>query len=61
MHEVVDLESEFQYASIRHHGCGWSHHIDRICRPLPNVYFSRRKDLALTTAVAASAAAFVDI
>ena len=55
-HEVVALESEFQHASIGHHGGGWGHPIDRVCRPLLGVRLGRRKDLALTTAGAASAA-----
>ena len=41
--------SEFQRASIGHHGGGWGHPIDRVCRPLLGVCLGRRKDLALTT------------
>ena len=48
-HEVVDLEFEFQRASIGQHGVGWGHPIDRVCRPLLGVCLGRRKDLALTT------------
>ena len=54
--EVAALGSEFQHASIGHHGGGWGYPIDRVCRPLLGVCLGRRKNLALTTAVAASAA-----
>ena len=47
--EVAALGSEFQRASIGHHGGGWGHPIDRVCRPLLGVCLGRRKDLALTT------------
>ena len=47
--EVAALGSEFQHASIGHHGGGWGHPIDRVCRPLLGVCLGRRKDLALTT------------
>ena len=55
--EVAARGFEFQRASIGHHGGGWGHPIDRVCPPLLGVCLGRRKDLALTTAVAASAAA----
>ena len=44
--EVAALGSEFQHASIGHHGGGWGHPIDRVCRPLLSVCLGRRKDLA---------------
>ena len=51
--EVTARGSEFQRASIGHHGGGWGHPIDHVCRPLLSVCLGRCKDLALTTAVAA--------
>ena len=55
-HEVVDLEFEFQHVFVCHELGHLGHSIDRVCRPLLSVCLGRRKDLALTTAVAASAA-----
>ena len=55
-HEVVALESELQHASVGHELGHLGHPIDRVCRPLLGVRLGRRKDLALTTAAAASAA-----
>ena len=54
--EVAARGSEFQRASIGRHGGGWGHPIDCVCRPLLGVRLGRRKDLALTAAVASSAA-----
>ena len=55
-HEVIALESELQHAYVGHELGHLGHPIDRVCRPLLIVSLGRRKDLALTTAVAASAA-----
>ena len=56
--EVVALESEFQHVSIRYELGHLGHLIDRFCRSLLSICLDRRKDLALTTAVAAPAAGY---
>ena len=60
-HEIAALGSEFLHASVRHEFGDLGRPIDRVCRPLLSVCLGYCKDLALTTAVAASAAAFVGI
>ena len=54
--EVVALGFELQRPSVGHELGHLGHPIDRVCRPLLSVCLGHRKDLALTTAVAAPAA-----
>ena len=56
MDEVVALGSELQDPSVAHDLGRLGHSIDGVCRSLLSVCLGHRKDLALTTAVAASAA-----
>ena len=56
-HEVVALGSELQHPSpVGHDLVHLGHSIDHVCGSLLGVCLGHRKDLALTTAVAASAA-----
>ena len=55
-YEFVALGSESQYVSVDHKLGYLGNPIDRVCLSLLSVCLGHRKDLALITAVAASAA-----
>ena len=55
--EVADLGSELQHPSVSHDLDRLGHSIDGVCRALLSVCLGHCKDLALTTAASASAAA----